>query len=76
MLTVLTVLLDHAKLRSEKFNHAPIRPELCPWLLLVILIRKMQKHRNFVYAHQSPTAPLNTMGITRAKSGKVENFSF
>ena len=36
----------------------------------------MQKIRNFVYAHQSPTAPFNTMGITTAKSEKVENSSF
>ena len=36
----------------------------------------MQKLSNFVYAHQSPTAPYNTMGIAMAKSEKVENLSF
>ena len=61
---------------SQKQLVASIRPELCPQVLLGILIRKMRKKRIFFYAHQSPTAPLNTMGITKAKSEKVENSNF
>ena len=68
--------VDQAKPSRGKFTYAPIRPELCSYLLFGTLIKKMQKIRNFVYVHQSPTAPLNTMGITMAKSEKVDNFSF
>ena len=60
--------LDQAKLSREKFTYVPIRPEL-----LGILIRKMQKIRKFLYAHQSPTAPLNAMEITMAKVKKLKN---
>ena len=38
--------------------------------------RGMQKKRIFIYANQSPTAPLNTMENTMAKSEKVESSSF
>ena len=56
-----------------KFTYAPMRPELCLYLGLGILIRKVQKKSNFVYTHHSPTATLNTMGIT---SEKVEKSTF
>ena len=54
--------LSMTTLSRGKFTYALIRIELCPWLLLGILIGKMQK-KSIVYTHQSPTTPLNTIKL-------------
>ena len=40
------------------------------------LVYLLCKRKRKVYVHESPTAPLNTLGITMAQSEKVENSSF
>ena len=68
--------LDQAKISSEKFTYATFRPELCPKLLLGIIIMKMPRKTFFFFSHQSLSAPIITMGITMEKRANMWNSCF
>ena len=62
---------------TEKHMLAQIRPELCPYLLLSVQIKKMPQQK-YIYVDAKHLLPalLNTMGIPMVKREKLKNFSF
>ena len=64
--------VDHAKINSEKYTGASIRPELFPKLLFGMLIRKMSTKHIFFLCPPVLSAPIITMGTAMEKEQKWE----